>query len=286
MATFKTLVLMVLTAVLVNLAFLVAAPHKDTSARPTQPVYERVMREKELRCAYTVYPPLFDKDVATGKLSGVAFDLMEALGEQMGIKISWVEEVGTDNAFAGLDTGRYDAPCLGYWVNPHRANVGNFTTPWYYQGLYAFAKPGDARFVASLQAINDPAITVAVQDGEMSQVVAARDYPNAKTLAQPGANGPSMRFVDVASGRADLTFNEMNVFEKYNASNPGVLVQAHPAPVRINAAALAVPRSEPDLLELLNTNISLLHNLGVVDRILAKYDPEAREFLRLARPYK
>ncbi|MGE3769837.1 MAG: substrate-binding periplasmic protein [Bdellovibrionales bacterium] len=258
----------------------------SAAADSRESTYERVMRTRELRCAYVIYPPLFAKDVNTGQFSGVMYDMVEALGKQMGIKIIWAEEVGTDNAFAGIATGRYDAICPGFWINPERAAVANFAKPFYYQGVFAFGRADETRFAAGPQAMNRPDIRFVILEGEMSQIIAREDYPKAQAILLPGLSGAPSRLIDVVSGKGDVALHEMSVFEQYNAANPGKAKPLFKDALRISGAAIAFPKDDFDLIHMINTNIDVMVNTGIVDRILDKYDPEGREYLRLATPYK
>lgn len=249
-------------------------------------VYDRVMSEQELRCAYVIYPPFFDKNMETGAYEGMSYDLMEEVGRQLDIDIKWTEEVGMDNAFNGLETGRYDSVCAGFWAIPSRAKVGAFTDPFYYDGVYAFARADDVRFDEDKDTINDPDVSIVVLEGELSQYIAEEDFPEAKVLTQPSITGAAVRFMDVASGKADVTFNEMSVYLKYNENNPGKLKVLYPEPLRVGAAGFVLPRDEWQLLQLMNTSIAHMHNIGIVEKILNKYDPESQVFLRIDKPYK
>jgi ABC-type amino acid transport substrate-binding protein len=175
-----------------------------SQAEKKETLYERVKRTKELRCSYVVYPPTFAKNMETGEFSGVMYDLMEALGKQMGIKIIWAEEVGMDGAFTGLATGRYDAVCPGFWINPERAAISNFAVPFYYQGAFAQVRADDMRFDAGPQTIDQAGVRIGVTEGEMAQLIAKENFPSAKIVSQPGLAGESAALMDVMTGKADV----------------------------------------------------------------------------------
>ena len=65
-----------------------------------------------MRCGYVSNPPSCIVDPNTGQLGGIFVDSIEAIGEELGIRIEWTEEVGFGSMIEGLVTGRYDAvPC-------------------------------------------------------------------------------------------------------------------------------------------------------------------------------
>ena len=51
--------------------------------------YERVMRTRTIRCGYFVWPPFLTKDLNTGALSGLNYDVAEEMGKLLDLKIEW-----------------------------------------------------------------------------------------------------------------------------------------------------------------------------------------------------
>ncbi len=45
--------------------------------------YERVMRTGVLRCGYASFQPSIMIDAASGKISGIAYDLVQKMGEML-----------------------------------------------------------------------------------------------------------------------------------------------------------------------------------------------------------
>ncbi len=108
--------------------------------------YDRVMRTGTLRCAYIQWPVLFVKNLQTGQFEGAYADIFAEIGKQLNLKVEWVEEVGTSNAFEGLKSGRIDAVCAPFTPNPQRARVTDFTVPVVYMPYVAMVKANDTRF--------------------------------------------------------------------------------------------------------------------------------------------
>lgn len=249
-------------------------------------VYDRVMESGTLRCAYVNYPPYFNKNLETGEFEGLNYDLMEAMGKQLDIDIEWTEEVALDVIFSGLDNGRYDAVCVGLWAIPSRAKVATFTKPFYYDGVYAFSRADDTRFDAGTETINTPETSIVVLEGELSQFIAEEDFSDARIVTQSSLSGAAVRFMDVAAGKADVTFNEMSVFVGFNENNPGTVKLLYADPIRVGAAGFVIPKGEPDLKDMFDTTIAHMHNIGLVRKILDKHDPNEELFLHVQKPYE
>jgi len=104
--------LIMATTALCLAIFRMPSPQPPLSAKET--AYERVMRTKTLRCAYSVWRPFFSKDPNTGEISGVVPELFDKAAQDLGLKIEYTEEVNPAQMFEGFSTNRYDChlrPC-------------------------------------------------------------------------------------------------------------------------------------------------------------------------------
>src|ERR1035441_4639325 len=177
------------------------------SDKQANEVYDRVVKTRTLRCAYTIYPPFIAKDTVTGEISGLFHDLTEQMGKDLGIKIVWAEEVGSDAIFSGLGTGRYDAVCVGYFSTPSRANGGAFTKPLVFVPTYMYVRKGESRFHA-IDDFNKPGVKIGTMDGEFSQIFKNDRLPLAGEVSLGGLSSAAERLEVVATGKADATLIE------------------------------------------------------------------------------
>jgi ABC-type amino acid transport substrate-binding protein len=67
--------------IIIALALPAVAQDKKPSA------YDRVIVSGTIHCGYFLWPPFIEKNVNTGKLSGLSYDLMEEIGKQLSLKI-------------------------------------------------------------------------------------------------------------------------------------------------------------------------------------------------------
>ncbi|MBL3676825.1 MAG: transporter substrate-binding domain-containing protein [Alphaproteobacteria bacterium] len=269
------------TLIALCLFIFAAAPALAESA------YDRVMRTGEIRCGYALQEPLLMKDPNTGALSGVFYDYLEALGKALSLKVVWAEEVGWGDFPAALNSGRIDAMCSGIWPTAGRARVVDFTAPVYFNAINAYTGAGTTRFDGNLSAINDPGVTIATMDGEMSSIIAAADFPRARTLAVPQVASLPQILVNVARGKADVTFTDTATAAGFMAHNPGALRMVEGgAGVRVFGNTIAIARGAHDLKAMLDTASGELHQSGVIERILQKHETYPGSLLRVAKPYE
>ncbi len=256
-----------------------AAPkHKETA-------FERVMRTNTLRCGYIVYPPGLIKDLNTGKMSGISYDIMTRLGRDLGFKIVWTEEVGTVSMIEGLETGRYDLVCTSVWAESGRGKRALFTTPLYFTEINAYARSGDSRFKDRLASLNDPKNKIATIDGGLAAVIARQDFPKAQTYSLPELTDFSDLFLGVTSRKADVTFSEPAQIVAFDTTHPQALQNLSPNhPVRLFPNAFMVAMGEDKLAAMLNNAILNLQYNGEIDTIIKSYEQTPHEYRRVALP--
>lgn len=249
--------------------------------------FDRVMKEQTVRCGYTVAPPLLIKDPNTGQLSGMAHDFTEALGQALHLKIDWAEETGWGSFPAALQTGRIDAFCTGAWSNAARARETDATIPFAYQLYYAFVRAGDTRFDNNLDAVNDPTVTVSVIDGDTSNLIARSAFPKAKTVQLPEMSGVDELFINVMSGKADITFIDASFAAGFEVNNPGKMRRVTAkTPLRVFGNVLFVAQGQDTFRRMLDTATEELLSSGQVEKIIKRYEKFPGAFLRAAPGYE
>ena len=248
---------------------------------------ERVVSSGKIRCSYLIYSNYFRKDPNTGALSGIFYDVMEEIGKNSSLKIEWVEEVGYENIFAGLDAGRYDVFAAGLWPNTSRAKAAFFTVPICYSIITTWGRPDEKRFSEDLTAIDSPSVRIATIDGAMEDIIARTDFPKASCVSLPQLSPFTQNFLNITSRKADVTFAEPSVVAEFLRTNPGALKQIAPdRPLRIFGNSLVVRKGEIELKEFMDVALRELLYSGRIEKILERYDAGPNLFPRVAIPYR
>lgn len=246
---------------------------QETVKTTNHSAYERVLGTKTLRCGYFTWPPQLRKDPNTGKLSGILFDYVTALGGSLGLKIEWTTEVGVGEYVEALEESRFDVLCMTQWPDPPRVANSLMTQPAFYTSVYPAVRSDDTRFdKGGVEAFNSPDITIAVIDGDISATLATRDFPKAKTLTLPQMSDYSQLLTSIITRKADVTFFDYGVIHDFWAQNgkkvkvPGNWQAAYTFP-----EVFVVKKGEVALKQLLDTGINILTNNKVADKILVNY---------------
>lgn len=245
-----------------------------------------ILARGTIRCSYLIYPPYLQKDPNTGQLSGVFHDLVEEVAKSADLKVEWREEVGYESIFPSVNSGRNDMFCGGLWPNASRVRTGSFSIPVFYSVVKTWGRANETRF-SGLQGIDDPAVRIAAIDGAQEDLIAQSDYPRATRVSLPQLSPFTQNFLNITSGKADITFAEPGVALTYLKGNPGSIKELAPElPVRTFGNVLVLPKGDYQLKEFVDVALTELLYSGRVDRILQKYEPAPGVFPRAALPYR
>ena len=282
MSFMKSLALIVL-GIVIALAAVRFEPHKTESTAKIEPAYDRVMKTRTIRCGWVNYPPATYKDPNTGQLQGIFVDVMDNVGKQLDMKIDWSFETTWASFYEDIRTQKFDVACTAAWLlSSGEILSGEFTTPLYYSQIGAWARKGDTRFDNHIEAVNSPDITITGTDGSYAQQLAAKKFPLAKNFSAPANAEYITGLMNVAYGKADVTFIENWLASNYLQKNPDTVRQvivAKPLDTRPNV--MMVNKGEFDLLSMLNYALLNVQLTGEMDRILDKYENQPGVFKRL-----
>ncbi len=268
------------------LAFVTLSPGVQSEKHDA---FSHVTQTRTLRCGYFPFAPNLVVDPATGKKSGIFFDLIEEVGKRLDLKVEWKEEVGYGVIAEGFRTGRYDLFCNTVWPIPTRAKEAVFTVPLYYSPVGIFVRHDDRRFDNNYRGLNAPEFTLAVRDGDISDSISRTLLPKAKTVSVPELSGIDQPLLEVATRKADAVITEpIHVFEFNSANSVKLRNITFDEPVKYFPNTLMMGKGEFQLKQMLDVTIQELISEGYIDRLLAKYVPEARfpsALFRVSSPY-
>jgi len=220
---------------------------------------------------YIIYPPTMIKDAQTGNLSGISYDIVNAVVEKLGREVEWTEEVGWGTALEGLNTNRYDLLGTQMWPNEAREKVAEFSIAPMDSVLYPYVRADDKRFDNDLSSINSSDVRISAVDGELAVFIASEDYPEAELKTLPQLASYAEMFLNIVQNKADVSFTEPASANDFLKNNPGTLKQLNVEAVRSFGNSFAFAKNDP-LLPAWNQAITELIAEGTILEILRKYD--------------
>lgn len=281
---YKTIALTAVLAVCVS--FIGTQIFSDNAGRTGQTAAAASILERgELRVGYIVYPPeAMVKDPNTGELSGICHDVLEAAGKNLGLRVTWVEEVNWGTMIEGLHARRYDILSCA-WSNAERAKGADAVGPIFFNAIAAYARATDHRFT-DLAQLNDRRVIISIVDGQASAFLAATQFPNARTISLPEDTSPTQPLLDVKAGKADATFADTGFAEEFLVHNPHAIRNVSPKrPIAVFPVVYLVDKDESALASMLNTAVEGLLNDGTVDSLIRKYQKYPDSIYPVSKPY-
>jgi len=257
------------------------------TAAEKESAYERVMRTGVIRCGYWNWPPLFVKDAADGKNSGIFYELTMYIGNALGLEVEWTKEVAFSSFEQDLITGKIDAVCAGVWPKAARSRTMEFSDPVFYVPMNVYVRAGDNRFDGNLSALNSPDVTFSGMDGLVEAAIVAQDFPKALRTALPDTAGVSEIFLMVKDAKADAVIADVFTatdFLENNAASLKAIKSDHP--IRYFGNTIAVAKGEQELVNMLNTALEEAQSAGVTEAFIKKHERVPNNLLRVAKPYQ
>lgn len=249
--------------------------------------FQKIIKNNEINVGYIPYPPGLIKDPNTGELSGIFYDTLMEIGKSLNLEINWVEEVTWATMIEGLKTNRYDMIGSPVWANSSRAKIALFSDPLFYSGIGVYARIDEDRFTNNMHLINTESIKISTIDGEMASIIANSDFPDAKKIALPQLSDVSQMLLEVESGKADITFVEPYLAQKYNSANRNSIKNLTPEnPVRIFPNSFVFNSQEYALKSMINIAIKEQINSGSTSKLIEKYTGSKTAFYQTALPYR
>lgn len=258
------------THLILVIALLLITP---ISARAEESAFDRVMATKTLNCGYFVWPPYIDRDPQTGAFSGINYEVIEAVGKNLGLKVNWKMEVGVGDVAAALGANKVDTMCVTIWPSPARYSGMTFSArPAFYSALYAVARVDDHRFDKSLDAANNKDIKVTGIDGDCVADVVREKLPDATHVFLPASVSAAEFMMQLTTKKADLTFVDkagINEFSKSNANQVRAIDSL--GIIRVYGEHIPVKRGEYQLRDMIDMALLQLTNDGTIEKIVNKY---------------
>ncbi len=247
--------------------------------------YDRVMETGKIRCGGVFWPPYLYKDPNTGEVKGFSKDIWEAIIALADLEMELVE-VQPGYTVSDLKAKKVDAICGdGPWIISKIKYI-DFTRPYSYQALHVYGRADETRYPTRADLNTESAHFVGI-DGDSTYDFVNRFFPKAKIRNLIDMTDPTLLLSEVAAGKADLVVMDPLAADPYIKNNPGEIKRLLGGePVAIYPAMFSVAKGENELFRVLDSATEAALNLGIIDDILNKVDPDQTFIFRVAKPYE
>ncbi|KPF88442.1 hypothetical protein IP70_00005 [alpha proteobacterium AAP38] len=166
---------------------------------------EKVRKAGVLRVGMTGdYFPYSFRDVKTGGFQGYEVQVAERLAADLGVKLQLVQATWP-TLVAGLMARKYDIAATGVTVTPERAKAVAFTKAYLRPTFIPLILKRDAERFKSWDDLDQPGVTISVQQGTAPETMARKVFTQARILS---VADPVIDFTEVLAGRAQAAFTD------------------------------------------------------------------------------
>lgn len=271
----KTTGLKAAVAALATAATLWAAPG-DALAQQRQSMIDKIVRAGTVRVCVAVATPWMMKDPNSDKFIGFDVDMINLLAGEMEVKVELVPVPAFGQLIASLQADKCDVIMTALTRTTKRALAVAFTEPYFVLGS-AWVVNKSAANLKSIEDLNNPAITVAVEQGALSEQRSKKHLPKAVIKSLPGG-GDGMRMAEVQTGRAQAAAIDSIKVPIYAQQFPWakfIPEDAFANPVDPAGLAYATRREDLDFVNFLNVFIYNLNANGTIEGLKKKWvDPQ------------
>jgi len=229
-----------------------------------------VLKQSELKIAIVPnYPPMEFRDPATNALTGFDYDLGEALGKKLGVKIAW-QETSFDQLIPGITTQRFDAILSGMTDIKSRQDAATFVD---------YLRSGPRFFVQASRAaeFKEPAALCGKKVGASRRTMFPKDIA---AWSEKNCGASPIQFVGTegsADARTQLKQGRIDAAVQGNETLPYIMDQEPNAYTPIGEmiatqyTGLAVPVKAAELQHALQGALEALIADGTYKTLLAKW---------------
>ncbi|RON02547.1 ABC transporter substrate-binding protein [Pseudomonas brassicacearum] len=220
------------------------------------------------------YPPMDFKDPATNTLTGLDYDLGNALAERLGVKIKW-QETGFEQMINALTTDRVDVVLSGMTDTAERQQSVTFVD-YFTSGpqFYTLQKNKDTNEITDLcgkKVGTSRRTTFPAEIAEWSKAnCEAKGKPAINVIGTEGSADARAQLrqsrIDAAMQGSE-TLSYLKTQEKDTYKTVG-------APISVQFSGLGVSKKKPELSEAVKVALQSMVDDGSYQAILKKWDLE------------
>ncbi|MGI6747638.1 MAG: basic amino acid ABC transporter substrate-binding protein [Anaerovoracaceae bacterium] len=213
------------------------------------------------------FPPFDTIDVDTQELAGFDVDLMNAIAEDQGFELEWIN-MGFDGLIPALQAGNIDIIASGMNASEERRQKVDFSTTYYDSGLVIAIKEGNT----AIKGIDDltPNMKVGAQIGTTGADLVNELYDEGKIGEAKIYNGLDVAVMDLQNGTIDALINDLPVTKAYMEAKPGTIEIVGDV-LNAESYGFAVQKGNTELLEKINAGMQNIIDNGTFDEIYNKW---------------
>lgn len=210
----------------------------------------------------TNFPPFEFKD-DTGKHTGFDIELWDAIAKEIGVEYN-LQPMDFNGIIPGLQTGQLDVGIAGMTIKPERAEVVDFSDPYYNAGLLILVK-ADNKDIQSVEDLKGKIVSTKLG-------TTSADFAKEKAGAKEVKLFPNndAMFMELMSGGADAVIFDSPVIADFMRTAGKDQVKVVGPLYMGQSYGIAFPKGSP-LVEKVNGALKALKEKGTYNELYKKW---------------
>ena len=231
---------------------------------------QKVMNADELRvCIWPDYYGITYRNPKTRDLRGIDIDTAMALGDELGVKIRYVDSSFPELA-ENLLEDRCDIAMHAVGITPARQALLSFTNPYLRSDIYAVTSTNFSS-IKTWADLDKTGKVIAVQVGTIMEPIMRQRLKYAQLMI---VKLPMRREVEVESGRADAFMTDYPYSKRMLDTTSWASIVAPQQPFHMSDYAYALAPGDDSLLQRVNSFMEKIRRDGRLLSFARKYGLE------------
>jgi len=246
-----------------------AASQEHVAAQQAEkPALARWKETGVIKVGWASWYPFSYRDAKTGEIKGYMIDFFHLLGEEIGMKVEFVED-SWGTFIGGLKAKKFDIWYTANITVPRAMEIGYTKGYMIIPGCFFVTTDWLKKHpeIKDLWDLDRPDVTIAVTKGSRTDMVLTRNFKKAKIKRIKGSVSEEM--MELKSKRADAAFDGSPAVWKVAKEQPGLAVI--PGYLGGQPVAIGVRHGDFVTIQFLNTWIDAAERRGVFKELSTKY---------------
>jgi polar amino acid transport system substrate-binding protein len=227
------------------------------------PVLDRILKNGEIRVGMSGNQPPLNTRSRSGGLIGLEVDLAKQLSAAMGVKLKIVDMPFGD-LLTTLEKGDVDIVMSGVSITASRTEKFAFAGPYMMSGKSILTKSATLAGAKGSEDIDQPDFSFAALENSTSEEFVKLNLPKAKLVTiKDYDEGVKM----VMDDKVDALVADMPICVLSVMRYPDAGLVTLKRPMTVEPIGIAVPASDPQLLNLLDNYLDALEGMGYMQEL-------------------
>lgn len=244
------------------------APSPSASAAPAGGGrLQQIVANGTLRVGLSGDQPPFNMKARDGRIIGFEVDVVEALGDAMGLDVKLVQ-MPFEDLLPALERGELDLVMSGVTITAERNARVAFVGPYFVSGKSLLTRNPAIAEVGSFAALDVAGRTYVALAGSTSEALARAELPRAKIVTTPDYEAGVEK---VRAGKADAMIADFAICQVTVWRNPEAGLLTLATPLTAEPLGIALPPDDPLLVNLVENHLRTLDYTGVLTQLKARW---------------